>query len=78
MGGDATFEGYSYMDYPEYRVCAKEADRFTDGDPDLAEHILDGHVPLADLPKECREDKERAEWVRSKVEEFQAEMLRRL
>lgn len=81
MGEDATFEGYSYMDYPQYRVCAKEAELFTDGDTKLAEHILEGHVALDDLPKEFREIgkyKERAQWVRDKVEEFQNEMLRRL
>jgi len=81
IGEDAIFDGYGYQDYPIYRVCAEEAERYTEGDKELAEHILEGHVALGDLPKDCQglgKYKERAEWVRSKVAEFHNEMLKRL
>jgi transcriptional regulator with XRE-family HTH domain len=81
IGEDADFEGYSYMDYPQYRVCAQEAAALADGDDELIKHILEGHVALNDLPKELREislRKERAEWLRNKAEEFQSEMLERI
>jgi hypothetical protein len=77
MGDDVAFEGYCFRDFPEYRVCAKEALLFTDGDSDLAEHVLQGHVALNEMPKEIREIgkfKEQADWVRSKVDEFRNQM----
>jgi transcriptional regulator with XRE-family HTH domain len=80
IGEGASFEGYSFHDFPQYRVCADAAALFTNGDAELAEQILEGHVALNDMPKEIREIgkcKEQAEWVRGKVEEFRQDMLAR-
>jgi transcriptional regulator with XRE-family HTH domain len=80
MNEGDTFEGYAAFDYPNYRICADIAAQFTDGDIDLADHILRGHIELNQMPKEIREPvnfKRRAEWVREKVQEFRDEMAMR-
>jgi transcriptional regulator with XRE-family HTH domain len=80
MGEEDTFEGYGSFDYPIYRICADVAAQFTDGDTDLADHILRGHIEMNQMPKEVREPvnfKRRADWVREKVREFRNEMVKR-
>lgn len=48
-----------------------------DGDSDLAEVILEGHVALSEMPRDLsRKPKERAEWIREKVEAFRASLNR--
>jgi hypothetical protein len=79
--GVATFEAYAGRDFPDYRVCIQEAEHFADGDSELAEEILRGHVALQDMPKELRKNgswKDQAAWVRSKAEQFRKEMIRRI
>ncbi len=79
IGDDATFEQYCWLDYPFYRVCAQEAVRLVGGDTELAEAILEGKIALHQMPKELREyskRKERVEWARGKLEDFQRDMLR--
>jgi transcriptional regulator with XRE-family HTH domain len=79
--GVAAFELYDFGSIPEYRVCREEATLLADGDSDLADHILDGDVSLNEMPKEIRgieKHKERAEWLRSKLEEYRQETLRHL
>jgi transcriptional regulator with XRE-family HTH domain len=72
-GGVAEFEGYANRDWPQYRVCPEEASQMVDGDSDLAEVILEGHVALSEMPRDLsRKHKERAEWIRAKVEAFRA------
>jgi hypothetical protein len=80
MGEEDTFEGYGSFDYPIYRICADVAAQFADGDADLTDHILRGHLELNQMPKEIRDPvnfKRRAEWVQEKVQEFRNEMLKR-
>jgi transcriptional regulator with XRE-family HTH domain len=81
MGEEDTFEGYGSFDYPTYRICADVAVQFTDGDTDLADHILRGHMEMNQMPKEIREPvnfKRRAEWIRERVQEFRNEMMKRI
>jgi hypothetical protein len=73
-GGTAEFDGYSRYDWPEYRVCIKEAEQLANGDDKLLEDIFEGHVPLREMPKEIRESldpKEKSDWVRAKRDEYQ-------
>jgi transcriptional regulator with XRE-family HTH domain len=79
--GVAEFDGCDWDLPAEYRVCRKEAILLAGGDSDLADHILDGDVLLNEMPKEIRDvgkDKERTEWLRSKLEEYRHELLRHL
>jgi hypothetical protein len=79
MGEGTTFEGYSFHDFPQYRICTEQAKTYTDGDTELAEQILEGHVALNDMPKDIREKwHDRAQWVRSRVQDFRHEMSRRI
>ncbi len=81
IGDDATFQEYCWLDYPFYRVCAQEAVRLVGGDNELAEAILEGKIALHQMPKELREfdkRKERVEWARGKLEDFQRDMLRNI
>jgi transcriptional regulator with XRE-family HTH domain len=81
IGEGASFEGYSFRDFPDYRICAEDAALFSDGDPELADHILQGHVALNGMPKELHDFgkyKERAEWARGRVDEFRKDMLSRI
>ena len=67
----ATFEGWSGS--PRYRVCPEEAAELVGGESDRADEILRGDVALNEIPKEIRKhgmEKERAEWVRAKAEEY--------
>jgi len=79
--GVATFQHYDCSGIPEYHVCPDEAALLADGDGDLVDKILDGCVPLNEMPKEIRhgieKHKERTEWVRAKLEEFRQGMYRR-
>jgi transcriptional regulator with XRE-family HTH domain len=81
MGEEDVFEGYGSFDYPIYRICADVAAQFTDGDTDLTDHILRGHMEMNQMPKEIREPvnfKRRAEWVQERVQEFRKEMQKRI
>jgi len=69
----ATFEEWSESWSPRYRVCPEEAAELVGGDSDRADEILRGDVALNELPKEIRKhgmEKKRAEWVRTKAEEY--------
>jgi len=75
MGNGAALNHCSEWDYVDYRVCVQEANWLCDGDTELAEEVLRGHVPLSQLPDELsrRRDgdrKARAEWIRGKVDEY--------
>jgi len=69
----ATFEEWSGSWSPRYRVCPEEAAELVGGDSNRADEILRGDVALNEIPKEIRKhgmEKERAEWVRAKAEEY--------
>jgi transcriptional regulator with XRE-family HTH domain len=71
--GVAEFDGYSSMDWPEYRVCADEVEHMAGGDSDLAEHVHEGRIPLNDMPRNIRDridPKEQTEWLRAKRDEY--------
>jgi hypothetical protein len=71
--GVAEFEGYAHRDWPEYRVCSKEACQMVGGDSEIAEDILEGRIALSDMPRDlARKREERAAWIREKVEAFRA------
>jgi hypothetical protein len=73
FGEVATFEEWSGWLSPAYRVCFDEAAELVGGDSERADEILSGAVVLNEMPKEIRErgmEKERAEWVRVKAEEY--------
>ena len=79
IGDDATFQEYMWGDFPFYRVCAQEAFRLVGGDNELAEAILEGKIALHQMPKELREPdkrKERVEWARAKLEDYNRELRR--
>jgi hypothetical protein len=78
FGDVAEFKNWSGEWTPEYHVCPDEAAALVGGDHDRAEEILNGFVALSDMPKDIRKAdmaKERAEWVRSKAEEYHEELL---
>lgn len=81
LGDVATFEGFSPIDYPIYRVCPDEALQLVDGDKARAEEILDGSAVLSEMPKELYglfgNSKERAEWVRAQAEGYRKEFVSR-
>jgi transcriptional regulator with XRE-family HTH domain len=76
MSEGTAFEGYSFHDFPQYRICTEQAKTYTDGDTDLAEQIMEGHVALNDMPRDIRNWQERAQWIRGKVQDFRNEMSR--
>jgi transcriptional regulator with XRE-family HTH domain len=79
IGVDATFKEYGWGDFPFYRVCAQEAVDLVGGDSELAEAILEGKIALHQMPKELQEfrkTKERVEWARAKLEDFQRHFRR--
>jgi hypothetical protein len=72
-GGTAELDEYPAHQWPLYKVCSEEAHRLAGGDTDLAELILDGHVPLHQMPKDLwdfRARERRLEWLRTKAEEY--------
>jgi transcriptional regulator with XRE-family HTH domain len=72
--GDTTFDEYGMGDFPFYRVCPEDALDLVGGDAELADAILQGHIPLHQLPKELRDPiktKERVVWARTKLEAYQ-------
>lgn len=77
MGGGAWLDEYAAWSGPLYRVCENEAVQLAGGDAQAAENILAGHVALHEMPKGIR-GAERAQWVRTKSEEFQNTLLPRV
>jgi transcriptional regulator with XRE-family HTH domain len=79
FGNVAAFEEWSGEWTPQYRVCPDEAAALVGGDHNTAEEIINGLVALSEMPKEIRGKadmaKERAEWVRSKAEEYRKQSL---
>jgi hypothetical protein len=70
-----TFDRIDFLEPPEYRVCPNEALELVGEDPHRADEILNGRALLCELPDEMSvgkfdKDKERAEWVRLKAEEY--------
>jgi hypothetical protein len=68
-------------DFPFYRVCAQEAVDLVGGDTELAEAILEGKIALHQMPKELQKfekTKERVEWARAKLEDYNRELRRGL
>ena len=77
FGNVATFEEWSGSWSPAYRVCSEEAAELVGGDRERADEILRGAVALNEMPKEIRKhgmEKERAEWVRMKAEEYRQKL----
>lgn len=75
-----TFDFMPFMDSPEYKVCPEEASQLVGGDLDLTEDILEGRVPLHELPSEIDErepgmTEQRTEWARAQAAEFRAEIM---
>lgn len=73
------FECCEWDDWPEYRVCSKEAARLVDDDSELTEEILSGNVLLYEMPKEIQDyfspSKDRVEWVRLKADEYRKGLM---
>jgi transcriptional regulator with XRE-family HTH domain len=72
--GDTTFDEYAMGGFPFYRVCPEDALDLVGGDAELADAILDGRIVLHQMPKELCEPvktKERVEWARAKLEDYQ-------
>jgi transcriptional regulator with XRE-family HTH domain len=61
---------------PEYRICSAEAVELVGGDAAAAGPILNGAVPLHEMPKEIRSGspEARALWARARAEEAQKEI----
>lgn len=79
IGGGAVFNHYMWRDYPEYRICQEEASHLVGEDEGLAEKIVQGDIPLHEMPKELShwgftKSKERAEWARARLRELQEEL----
>jgi transcriptional regulator with XRE-family HTH domain len=77
FGKVATFVEWSGWLSPSYRVCFDEAAELVGGDSERADEILNGFVALNEMPKEIRGrgmEKERADWVRAKAEEYRQEV----
>lgn len=72
----ASFEAWSFIESPEYRVCLEEAKQIAGGDDYAAEAVLNGHVALHEIPKDIRDSgfKERTKWVRARAEKFRQEL----
>jgi transcriptional regulator with XRE-family HTH domain len=78
MGNVATFLECSWDELPLYRVCPDEAAYLVGGDKARADDILNGYVSLSEMPKEIRDSmmfKERADWVRTKADEYCKEVF---
>jgi transcriptional regulator with XRE-family HTH domain len=78
IGDVAVFEECSWDELPLYRICPDEAAHLVGGDQDRANDILNGYVSLNDMPKELRGFamfKERADWVRTKADEYCKEIF---
>jgi hypothetical protein len=81
IGGDTTFDAYMWRDYPEYHLCPEEALHFVDGDTELADAIVQGHIALHEMPKDIRNfgtSKGRAAWARAKFDAYRNELRRSL
>lgn len=64
---------------PQYRVCREDALKLAGGDEATANGILNGWVQIHEIPRELLaedESAQRVEWLRPKVEAFQAEIDR--
>jgi hypothetical protein len=59
-----------------YKVCKEEATSLADGDPELADDVLEGRVALWEMPKEIRDDyiTARRVWVRARAIDYRNEM----
>jgi transcriptional regulator with XRE-family HTH domain len=78
MGNVATFLECSWGELPLYRICPDEAAYLVGGDKDRANDILDGYVVLSEMPREILDPmmfKERADWVRTKADEYCKEVF---
>jgi len=79
LGDVATFEDFSSVDFPNYRVCPEEASQLVGGDKERVTDIFEGRVGLSEMPKKLQDHsttaKERAEWVRAQAEEFHKELV---
>ena len=66
--GAASFE--DWLESPSFKVCADRALQLVGGEEELAEGILDGDIPLHEIPKELKANTpERTEWFRGKLQE---------
>lgn len=74
IGDVASFEGFSPVDYPVFRVCRDEALEMVGGDEILAERILSGIADLYEMPKDLQgifgNVEDRAAWVQAQAEAF--------
>jgi transcriptional regulator with XRE-family HTH domain len=79
LGDVASFEGFSPIDYPFYRVCPEEASRLVGGDKELTEAILNGAVLLSEMPKELHglfaDNEKRIAWVRAQAKEYHDRLI---
>jgi transcriptional regulator with XRE-family HTH domain len=79
FGDVITFEGFSLLDFPEYSICPEEAKHLAGGDEELSKMILNGHIPLNEMPPEefgrTFDPSKRLEWIRAKGEEFRSKVI---
>jgi transcriptional regulator with XRE-family HTH domain len=82
IGDGTVMEQFPWDDWPIYRLCPKQVERFI-GESELADAILRGEIALHQMPKELREGgaetkNKRREWARSKLEGYRTNLRRQM